>query len=115
MGKDEPTTSPQRNCHYQLQNPIMDSIAWEGSIIVYRMAIMNELLDLTDVEILLTRFLCRSHSSTKRNMPYQTHLKLLNKVFKMAGVNGSKWVTHKFRGQVRRALYQMEVSMDVIQ
>jgi len=24
------------------QNPIMDSIAWEGAIIIYRMAIMNE-------------------------------------------------------------------------
>ena len=93
----------------------MDSIAWEGAIIIYRMAIMNELLDLTDVEILLTRFLCRSHSSTKRNMSYQTHLKLLNEVFKMVGVNGSKWVIHQFRGQVRRALHQMGVSMVVLQ
>ena len=97
------------------QNPIMDAVAWEGAIIVYRMAVMNEYLDLTDIEMLLTRFLCRSHSSTKRNMSYQTHLKLLNDVFRQAGINGTKWVTHQFRGQVRRALYQMGVSMDVIQ
>jgi len=48
------------------KTPIMDFIGWEGAIIIYSMAVMNENLALTDVESILITFLCRSHSLPKK-------------------------------------------------
>jgi len=95
-------------------NPLYDSAAWEASILLNRIFVLKEDLDLCDPKTLLTRYLCCATRNKVKPISYDDHLDGFKRAFRLSNVVINSWITHLLRGQSRRILHEVGMHRDAI-